>query len=173
MKHSRNFLCILLLTLSVFVYSSPCEAQAPAQAAAEAQAAQERWVAVITSAQGGVYVQRSGRTQWDPLKVADKCYPGDSIRVEENSRAALVFKNDSTLRIDQNTTLSFQPMEDQTILMRIFNGAACFFSRIPRSLKIFTPHMNGTVKGTAWTAARRRSTSSMGRSWPKTRKASC
>jgi|WetSurMetagenome_2_1015567.scaffolds.fasta_scaffold06843_2 tetratricopeptide (TPR) repeat protein len=152
MKISGKLLLILLLALSVFVNSVTCEAQAPAQAseaaAADAQAAQERWVAVVTSAQGGVYIQRPGQTQWGPLKVADKCYPGDSIRVEENSRAALVFKNDSTLRIDQNTTLTFQPMEEQTILMRIFNGAATFFSRIPRSLKIFTPHMNGTVKGT-------------------------
>jgi tetratricopeptide (TPR) repeat protein len=152
MKLSGKLLFISLLALSVFVNSGPCQAQAPAQAAeaaaAEAQAAQERWVAVVTSAQGGVYVQRPGQTQWDVLAVADKCYPGYSIRVEENSRAALVFKNDSTLRIDQNTTLTFQPMEEQTILMRIFNGAATFFSRIPRSLKIFTPHMNGTVKGT-------------------------
>jgi len=62
----------------------------------------------------------------EPLKVNDKCYPGDSIRVEENSRAALLFKNDSTLRIDQNTSLTFQPMEEQTVVMRLFNGAASF-----------------------------------------------
>jgi len=147
MKISGKLLLVLLLILSVLITSVPCKAQTQAQAA-EAIAAQDRWVAVVTSAQGGVYVQHPGQTQWEPLKVADKCYPGDSIRVEENSRAALLFKNDSTLRIDQNTTLTFQPMEEQTILMRIFNGAACFFSRIPRSLKIFTPHMNGTVKGT-------------------------
>ena len=152
MKHSRKLLLILLLALSIFINSVSCEAQAPAQAAearaAEAQAAQEKWVAVVTSAQGGVYVQRAGRTQWEPLNVGDKCNPGDSIRIEENSRAALLFKNDSTLRIDQNSHLSFQPMEEQTVIMRLFNGAACFFSRFPRSLKIFTPHMNGTVKGT-------------------------
>jgi tetratricopeptide (TPR) repeat protein len=147
MKISGKLLLVLLLILSVLITSVPCKAQTQAQAA-EAIAAQDRWVAVVTSAQGGVYVQRSGQNQWEPLAVNDKCYPGDSVRVEENSRAALLFKNDSTLRIDQNSTLSFQPMEDQTILMRIFNGAACFFSRIPRSLKIFTPHMNGTVKGT-------------------------
>jgi tetratricopeptide (TPR) repeat protein len=152
MKNSGKLLLALLLVLSVLTTSVPCNAQTPAQAAeaqaAEAMAAQERWVAIVTSAQGGVYVQHPGQTQWEPLKVADKCYPGDSIRVEENSRAALLFKNDSTLRIDQNTSLTFQPMEEQTVIMRLFNGAACFFSRFPRSLKIFTPHMNGTVKGT-------------------------
>ena len=152
MKNSGKLLLVLLLVLSALISSLPCNAQAPAQAAearaAEAQAAQEKWVAVVTSAQGGVYVQRAGQTQWEPLNVGDKCNPGDSIRVEENSRAALLFKNDSTLRIDQNSHLSFQPMEEQTVIMRLFNGAACFFSRIPRSLKIFTPHANGVVKGT-------------------------
>lgn len=152
MKTQGKLLIIMLLILFIQGIPAPCNAQAPAQAsearAAEAQAAQERWVAVVTSAQGGVYVQRSGRTQWEALNVNDKCYPGDAIRVEENSRAALLFKNDSTLRIDQNSSLSFQPMEEQTVIMRLFNGAACFFSRFPRSLKIITPHMNGTVKGT-------------------------
>jgi len=147
MKYSGKMLIVLLLILFVQGIPAPCSAQAPAQAA-EALASQERWVAIVTSAQGGVYVQRSGQTQWVPLAVNDKCYPGDSIRVEENSRAALLFKNDSTLRIDQNSSLSFQSMEEQTVIMRLFNGAACFFSRFPRSLKIFTPHMNGTVKGT-------------------------
>lgn len=147
MKMQGKLLIILLLVLFVQGIPAPCSAQAPAQAS-EAQAAQERWVAIVTSAQGGVYVQRSGRTQWEALNVNDKCYPGDSIRVDENSRAALLFKNDSTLRIDQNSSLSFQPMEEQTVIMRLFNGAACFFSRFPRSLKIITPHMNGTVKGT-------------------------
>lgn len=152
MKTQGKLLVILLFILFVQGVPAPCRAQAPAQAsearATEAQAAQERWVAIVTSAQGGVYVQRSGQTQWIPLAVNDRCYPGDSIRVEENSRAALLFKNDSTLRIDQNSSLSFQPMEDQTVVMRLLNGAACFFSRFPRSLKIFTPHINGTVKGT-------------------------
>src|SRR5512143_1061120 len=112
LKHSRQLLLILLLALSVFVNSAICEAQTAARAA-EAQAAQEKWVAVVTSAQGGVYVQRAGQAQWEPMKVGDKCNPGDSIRVEENSRAALLFKNDSTLRVDQNSHLSFQPMEEQ------------------------------------------------------------
>ncbi len=137
-KLLRTIVC-LLIGLSI---TAPCAAQTPAEAA------KDRWVAHVTSVQGGVYIQHAGKSQWETLKVAARCYPGDSIRVDENSRAALLFKNDSTLRVDQNSHLTFQPMEEQTILMRLFKGAACFFSRFPRSLKIFTPHMNGTVKGT-------------------------
>jgi len=94
MKNSGKLLLVLLLVLSVLITAVPCNAQAPAQAAearaSEAQAAQEKWVAVVTSAQGGVYVQRAGQTQWEPLNVGDKCNPDDSIRVEDNSRAALL-----------------------------------------------------------------------------------
>jgi len=148
MKTQGKLLIILLLIFFIQGIPAPCSAQAAEAQAAEALAAQERWVAIVTSAQGGVYVQRPGQAQWVPLAVNDKCYPGDSIRVEENSRAALLFRNDSTLRIDQNSSLTFQPVEEQTFVMRLLNGAACFFSRFPRSLKIFTPHMNGMVKGT-------------------------
>ena len=152
MKTTRKPLIALLLVLYVLTSPQPCEAQAPAYAAdalaAQTPPGQEKWVAVVTSAQGGVYVQHPGQTQWVPLKAGDRCNPGDAIRVEENSRAALLFKNDSTLRMDQNTHLSFQPMEEQTVLMQLVNGVATFFSRIPRSLKVFTPHMNGVVKGT-------------------------
>ena len=154
MKTMCKCLSVVVSAIIVLCVSGPCAAQAPAQAQtpayaqSEAEAAMERWVAVVTSAQGGVYIQRTGKTVWDAIKVSEKCYPGDSIRVEENSRAALLFKNDSTLRIDQNSHLTFQPMEEMTVIMRLFRGAACFFSRFPRSLKIFTPHMNGTVKGT-------------------------
>ena len=154
MKTMCKCLSVVVSAIIVLCVSGPCAAQAPAQAQApayaqsEAEAAMERWVAVVTSAQGGVYIQRTGKTVWEAIKVSEKCYPGDSIRVEENARAALMFKNDSTLRIDQNSHLTFQPMEEMTVIMRLFRGAACFFSRFPRSLKIFTPHMNGTVKGT-------------------------
>ena len=152
MKKTGKPLIIFLLVLYVLTSPPPCEAQAPAYAAdvlaAQIPPGQEKWVAVVTSAQGGVYVQHPGQTQWVPLKVGDRCNPGDAIRVEENSRAALLFKNDSTLRMDQNTHLSFQPMEEQTVLMQIVSGVATFFSRITRSLKVFTPHVNGIVKGT-------------------------
>lgn len=142
MKPSKKLLRAIVCLLIGLSIAAPCAAQTPAEAA------KDRWVAHVTSVQGGVYIQHAGKSQWKTLKVADRCYPGDSIRVDENSRAALLFKNDSTLRVDQNSHLTFQPMEEQTILMRLFKGAACFFSRFPRSLKIFTPHMNGTVKGT-------------------------
>jgi tetratricopeptide (TPR) repeat protein len=79
----------------------------------------------------------------------DTFCPGDMLRVQERSRAAIVLSNEVTLRLDQNTTITFAGLEqEQTLLLRLLSGAAYFFSRIPRSLKFTTPFVNGIVEGT-------------------------
>jgi len=79
----------------------------------------------------------------------DTCCIGDIIRVQQHSRAAVVLCNGATLRLDQNSTITFSSLEKkQTILLRLLKGAAHFFSRIPRSLKLATPFVNGGVEGT-------------------------
>ena len=142
MKRGKGFLRAVIFILFIFILFHPQTTQA--QKAAQA----EMWLASLTSAEGGVYVQRAGEAQWAPVKITDRFFAGDTLRVEEESRAALLFNNESTMRLDQNTTLVFQGMEEETVLMRILNGSASFFSRIQRSLKMFTPHVNGNVKGT-------------------------
>jgi tetratricopeptide (TPR) repeat protein/opacity protein-like surface antigen len=142
MKRGEKLAFILITVLSVGILLSPqfSNAQEVAQA--------EMWLATLTSAEGGVYIKRAGQTQWAPVKITEKFFPGDTLRVEEESRAALLFSNESNMRLDQNTTLVLRGMEDQTVLMQILNGSASCFSRIQRSLKMFTPHVNGNVKGT-------------------------
>jgi len=142
MKRRKGFLRAVIVILFIFILFHPQTTQA--QKAAQA----EMWLASLTSAEGGVYVKRAGQAQWAPVKITEKFFPGDTLRVDEESRAALLFNNESTMRLDQNTTLVIQGMEEETILVRLLNGSASFFSRIQRSLKMFTPHVNGNVKGT-------------------------
>ncbi len=142
MKRGRGILLAVIFILFILILLHPQTTQA--QKAAQA----EMWLATLTSAEGGVYVQRGGQAEWAPVKITEKFFPGDTLRVDGESRAALLFNNDSTMRLDQNTTLVFQGMEEETILMRLLTGSASFFSRIQRSLKMFTPHVNGNVKGT-------------------------
>jgi hypothetical protein len=47
----------------------------------------EQGVAKAVSVQGTVEVRRAGQTQWQPVKLNDTFSPGDSIRVQERSRA--------------------------------------------------------------------------------------
>jgi tetratricopeptide (TPR) repeat protein len=107
------------------------------------------WVSKVISIQGRVTAKRRGQTGWQPVKLNDTLFAGDRIQVEANSRAGIVLSNDAVLRLDQNTTLVFTEIEKETtFIFKLLKGAANFFSRRPRSLKILTPFVNGVVEGT-------------------------
>ncbi len=107
------------------------------------------WVSKVISVQGRVMVKRHGETSWQPVRLNDTLFAGDQVRVDANSRSGIVLRNDAVLRLDQNTTLVFTEIEKETtFIFRLLKGAANFFSRKPRSLKIVTPFVNGVVEGT-------------------------
>ena len=109
----------------------------------------EEWLGKIVSVQGSVEARRTGETLWKPAHMNDTYCAGDMIRVQENSRTAVVLYNGATLRLDQKSAITFMGVEKkQTLLLRLIEGAAHFFSRIPRSLKLATPYVNGGVEGT-------------------------
>ncbi|MEE4113326.1 MAG: TonB-dependent receptor, partial [Desulfobacteraceae bacterium] len=85
--------------------------------------------------------------------MEDRFHAGDMIKVGENSRAAFVLKNESTLRVDQHTTLIFSAAEREApFLIELITGAVHFFSRVHRSLHVVTPFVNGAVEGTEFVA---------------------
>jgi tetratricopeptide (TPR) repeat protein len=109
----------------------------------------EQWVARAASVQGTVETRRAGETRWEQVKKDDTFCPGDIIRVKENSRAAIVLSNETNLRLDQNTTVTFAGIEtDKTFLLDLLSGALHFFSRFPKSIKVLTPFVNARVEGT-------------------------
>ena len=109
----------------------------------------EKWVARAVSVQGTVQALRPGEKQWVPVRLHDLFCPGDRIRVLAQSRADLLLINESTLRLDQNTTVTFSPPEtEKTSLIELLKGAVHFFSRQRRNLRVVTPFVNATVEGT-------------------------
>jgi tetratricopeptide (TPR) repeat protein len=113
----------------------------------------EPWVAKFVSVQGNVQVRRAGETQWQPVRLDETYCAGDMIRVQEHSRAAIVLRNDINLRLDQHTTITFIGLEqERTTLLDLLRGAAYFFSRVPRSLRVTTPFVNAAVEGTEFFA---------------------
>ena len=109
----------------------------------------EEWVGKIVSVQGEVYARRAGETQWLPAKMNDTYCPGDMIQTQRQSRAAIVLRNETILRLDQKTTISFSKLEkEQTSILDLVTGAVHFFSRFPRGLKVITPFVNAAVEGT-------------------------
>ena len=103
----------------------------------------------MVSVQGTVESQKAGATQWQPVKLNDTLCPGDTIRVLNNSRAQLALANQSVLRINENTTITLEGVdEDRTTLVDLLKGAALFFSRGTRKLKVKTQYAIFGVRGT-------------------------
>lgn len=139
----RNQIWFLILTLGLILAADfPFVATATAETCA-------KWVAKVVSIQGRVEAQRAGGRGWQPVELYDTYCPGDTIRVQKQSRAAIVLRNESTLRLDQKTAVTFaEPDKEQTFLLNILSGAGHFFSRKPRRLRVITPFVNAAVEGT-------------------------
>jgi tetratricopeptide (TPR) repeat protein len=109
----------------------------------------ETWIAKIVSAQGSVQARVKGETLWKKVRLNDLFCPGDMVRVRRHSRSAILLSNDTIIRLDQNSTITFSGIEKKkTSFIDILTGVVHFISRFPRTLKVVTPFVNGTVEGT-------------------------
>lgn len=116
---------------------------------AAAAATCEAWAAKVVSVQGTVQVKKADEKLLRPLQRHDFVCPGDEIRVQRHSRAALVLRNETFLRLDENTTVTFpEPEKARPFLLGLVSGVTHFFSHIPRSLSVSTPFVNAGVEGT-------------------------
>ena len=87
---------------------------------------------------------------WKPAELKSTYQLGDQIRVQEKSRAAIILSNETIIRLDQNTTITFNPGINKQVspILDMLIGAIHFISRVPRTLKVTTPFVDGTVEGT-------------------------
>jgi tetratricopeptide (TPR) repeat protein len=139
-KSLSHFLRLLVYTISVTALLCPCAALAQTCA---------NPVAKVVSVQGTVESQRVGETQWQPVQLNDAYCPGDTLRVQERSRADVALLNQSVLRLDANTTITLEAVkEERTGVIDLLKGAAHFFSRGPRSLEVRTNIIVAGVRGT-------------------------
>jgi tetratricopeptide (TPR) repeat protein len=83
------------------------------------------------------------------VKLDDTFRPGDTIRVLERSRADVTLLDQSVVRLNVNTTMTFKAVqEERTSVVDLLKGAAHFFSRGPRSLEVQTPFTTAGIRGT-------------------------
>jgi tetratricopeptide (TPR) repeat protein/opacity protein-like surface antigen len=117
--------------------------------AGHAQAPCEPAAARVVSIQGTVELKRAGTDVWTAAMLDEGLCIGDALRVGEASRAALALANDSTLRLDQRTTLQLRGIaEEERSLLELLFGAVYFFSHRPRALEVETPFVNAAAEGT-------------------------
>ncbi len=138
LKFFHFFGWIVYLCCAVVSFSDPADAKSC-----------EQWVAKAASVQGYVESLRIGESQWRPVKLGDTFCPGDKLRLLENSRAALVLRNQAVMRLNENSSLTLEALREQkTSLIDLIKGAAHFFSRQPSSLEVKTPYTIAGVRGT-------------------------
>ena len=107
-------------------------------------------IAKLVSMQGGVDLRRrTPEAAWQAAELNDALCPGDSVRTHERSRAALLLNNETTLRIDQRTTLTIAAPEDEgPTLLNLFGGVLHVITRTPKPFRVRTPFVNANVEGT-------------------------
>jgi tetratricopeptide (TPR) repeat protein len=113
-----------------------------AHAAADCSAPAGRVVAIQGSVEG-----RQGAAS-GAGKARPVC-PGEEIRVPKHARAALVLANQTTVRLDQETTLVVrEPAAGGSTLLELLRGAIHVITRTPQPFKVNTPFVNAAVEGT-------------------------
>ncbi len=107
-------------------------------------------VARIVSIQGIIEVRRMHEAIWQRVGSDTILCAGDMIRARSHSRAALRLSNDSMLRLDQKTSITFPdlPKKNDSWPMDLFEGAIHIITRTPKPFKIRTPFVNASVEGT-------------------------
>ncbi len=117
--------------------------------AARAATACSDWHAELTTVEGVVDVKRDGDSIWrSAVSGASLCY-GDAISVKASGRATLTLPDHTTLRLDENTTITLNGAEPtRGWLIDLLRGVIHVISRDPRSLKFTTPYANAGLEGT-------------------------
>lgn len=132
---------ILLVTLILFSATANAE-QCP------------KWVAKAVSIQGTVELRASktnssSEKRWLPVKRGDSFCANDLVRVKSDSRAALILTNDTVLRLDQNSTITFTNLSaNKASQISLSKGIAHFISRVKQAFEVVTPFVNAAVEGT-------------------------
>ena len=134
MRYWGIFLPFLLLSVSVNAETCP------------------DWVAKAISIQGTVELRETNTTsgkRWTKVKRGHTFCARDIVRVKNNSRAAVILTNDTILRLDQNSTITFANISASSAsTLNLSQGVAHFISRVKQAFEVVTPFVNAAVEGT-------------------------
>ena len=102
----------------------------------------------VVSVQGKVELRR-GSAAWTAVELNTPLCTGDTLRVHQHSRAALLLSNETTLRLDQGTILTLAPPDaGKATLMEQLSGGLHVITRTPKAFRVKTPFVNANVEGT-------------------------
>jgi tetratricopeptide (TPR) repeat protein len=107
----------------------------------------------LTASEGRVELRRAPPAgaepgEWQPAPRETQLCGGDTLRTGERSRAALRLSNETTLRLDQNTTLTLSAPSEGPTLLDILSGAINVLTRTPKPFRVRGPYLNAGIEGT-------------------------
>jgi tetratricopeptide (TPR) repeat protein len=106
-------------------------------------------VGEAVSVQGLVEFNRAGQLTWQTMTQGEPFCAGDSIRTASRSRAAILLTNQTLIRLDEDTSVTFTEIEPaEPSWLDLLKGGIHFLSRTRRSLKVKTPFVNAAIEGT-------------------------
>lgn len=111
--------------------------------------------AEILSLQGAGDQRTASATTWQAARQAQPLAAGDFVRTRESARMALVFADETQLRLHQNTVLQVKAVAvpgQNTTTLRLEAGRAWTQTRRPPGspLQLETPAATAAIRGTDW-----------------------
>ncbi|GJL74632.1 FecR domain-containing protein [Nitrosomonas sp.] len=105
--------------------------------------------AQIVSVLGTAFLRHADQKNWHRAAMGKALCPDDMMRVRARSKATLRLINESTLSLDQNTTITVPDADqDSVTLLDLFKGRIHVTSRTPRPFKLRSNLFDATIKGT-------------------------
>ncbi|MCU7840077.1 MAG: TonB-dependent receptor [Candidatus Thiodiazotropha sp. (ex Troendleina suluensis)] len=106
-------------------------------------------MAKLISLEGAVETKRANEETWHSAALKQGFCTGDTLRTGYDSRAAVRLTNETLLRLDGDSALTFTHVEKKTrSIIDLLLGAVHFISRTPKSLEVRTPYVNASIEGT-------------------------
>ncbi len=115
------------------------------------------WIAKVVSTEGRVETRAASDTSpdiiqgvvWQPVTLNQTLCPGSVVHTQAHSRAALLLRNNTVLRLSQKSTLTLPAAQpDKPFWLELLDGAINVITRTPKKFQIDTPSVNAAVDGT-------------------------
>lgn len=112
-------------------------------------------VAEIVSVQGVGQYRPQNASQWNAASVRLGLLPGYFVRTGDLSRMAILFRDETQVRLNQNSQLQIKAVggsgkADDTVLRLNAGRSWSQTKNVPRSLTMETPAATAAIRGTDW-----------------------
>jgi tetratricopeptide (TPR) repeat protein len=135
----RSTFSVTLIFVFLFAYTSEGMAAVPC----------EPPVGEAVSVQGLVEFNRVGQLTWQTVTQGELFCAGDSVRTASPGRAAILLANQTLIRLDEGTSVTFTKIRPaEPSWLDLLKGGLHFLSRTRQSLKVKTPFVNAAIEGT-------------------------